>query len=292
MKRAPNMALLSEEEEVRPVRLESREAETKQGSEAESRPEHIPALGLPAGQERPADHGRENGGTIHVYTSTYTQGYTDQYPPHNRPLRAGHPGSVSNAPRPWETISIDIVSPTAVSTGGYTKILTIIDTFTRYVIAIPLTHADAEEISDALCGDTVCGDDDNDDDDDEADVEAVWDPDAVPPLVPVDDNGTNKDAASSEDENKDECDPVELRGQLERALLQQLHPATFSFDDIIEQWHRDSGTKCTRDTTDNTCQISKQEFAAHVTNALAGGAPEEDRQYYVWCKEQLDLALE
>ena len=73
-----------------------------------------------------------------------------------RPLRAGHPGTVSNAQEPWETVAIDIVSASAASKGGYTKILTIIDTFTRYVLAIPLRNANAEEIGNALFSELFC----------------------------------------------------------------------------------------------------------------------------------------
>ena len=73
-----------------------------------------------------------------------------------RPLKAGHPGTVSNATKPWECVSIDIVSAAATSKGGYTKILTIIDTFTRYVLTIPLRNANAEEIGNALFRELFC----------------------------------------------------------------------------------------------------------------------------------------
>ena len=73
-----------------------------------------------------------------------------------RPMRAGNPGTVSNAIKPWETICIDIISATAVSKGGYAKILTILDAFTRYIMAIPLRHANAEEIGNALFREVFC----------------------------------------------------------------------------------------------------------------------------------------
>ena len=73
-----------------------------------------------------------------------------------RPLRAGLPGRVSTATRPWQVVAIDIVSAAATSAEGYTKILTIIDLFTRYVIAIPLKKANASEIGGALFSQLYC----------------------------------------------------------------------------------------------------------------------------------------
>ena len=73
-----------------------------------------------------------------------------------RPMQAGIPGTVSNSQNPWDTVAIDIVSACSASKGGYTKILTIIDTFTRYVLAIPLHNANAEEIGDALFRELFC----------------------------------------------------------------------------------------------------------------------------------------
>ena len=73
-----------------------------------------------------------------------------------RPLSAGHPGTVSTATRPWETVSIDVVSVGVTSKGNYTKILTILDLFTRYVMAVPLRSANAPEIGDALFEHLFC----------------------------------------------------------------------------------------------------------------------------------------
>jgi hypothetical protein len=73
-----------------------------------------------------------------------------------RPLNAGRPGTTCNAQSPWDTVAIDIVSASSASKGGYTKILTIIDTFTRYVLAIPLRRATAEEIGSALFRELFC----------------------------------------------------------------------------------------------------------------------------------------
>ena len=73
-----------------------------------------------------------------------------------RPLHAGQPGAVSTATRPWECVAIDIVSTTTTSQGGYTKILTMIDLFTRYVIAVPLRKATAKNIGTALFKHLYC----------------------------------------------------------------------------------------------------------------------------------------
>jgi hypothetical protein len=73
-----------------------------------------------------------------------------------RPQSAGRPGAVSTATRPWEIVAIDIVSAGVTSKGNYTKILTVIDLFTRYVLAIPLHHATAQEIGDALFDHLYC----------------------------------------------------------------------------------------------------------------------------------------
>ena len=73
-----------------------------------------------------------------------------------RPLHAGQPGAVSTATRPWQCVAIDIVSTTTTSQGGYTKILTMIDLFTRYVIATPLRKATAKNIGSALFEQLYC----------------------------------------------------------------------------------------------------------------------------------------
>jgi len=67
-----------------------------------------------------------------------------------RNLHADNPGRTCTATKPWDTIAIDIVSPKEVSAEGYTKILTVLDTFSRWVLAIPLRKANAEEIGQAL----------------------------------------------------------------------------------------------------------------------------------------------
>ena len=73
-----------------------------------------------------------------------------------RNMHAGEPGRVSIATKPWEIISIDIVSASKNSSTGHAKILTIMDLFTRWVIAVPLHRANAQSISDALFTQMFC----------------------------------------------------------------------------------------------------------------------------------------
>ena len=72
-----------------------------------------------------------------------------------RNMHAGAPSAVSTATHPWETVALDIVSAKP-SKEGYVKILTILDTFTRYVITVPLRSKTAEEISKALMNSLFC----------------------------------------------------------------------------------------------------------------------------------------
>ena len=65
-------------------------------------------------------------------------------------MHAGEPGEVSNATRPWQRVAIDIVSTTTTSQDGCTKILTMIDLFTRYVIAVALKRATVKDVGTAL----------------------------------------------------------------------------------------------------------------------------------------------
>ncbi len=73
----------------------------------------------------------------------------------SRNMHAGVLAAVSSASRPWETVAIDTVSAKS-SKAGYTKILTILDTFSRYVITVPLKSTTAEEVSKALMADLFC----------------------------------------------------------------------------------------------------------------------------------------
>ena len=73
-----------------------------------------------------------------------------------RNMHAGDPGVVSNATRPWETIAIDVVTPSKTSKEGYTKILTVLDLFSRWVLALPMRKADAQHVSNALFRHVFC----------------------------------------------------------------------------------------------------------------------------------------
>ena len=80
-----------------------------------------------------------------------------------RNMHGGAPATVTNASTPWEKIAIDIVAPKTAaaedswkSKEGFTKILTILDMFSRYVVAVPLRHARAEDIKEALTNNVFC----------------------------------------------------------------------------------------------------------------------------------------
>ena len=66
-----------------------------------------------------------------------------------RPLRAGLAESMS-APHPWHTVAIDFVGPCPETSDGCVWILTMIDTFTRWPIAIPLPNRKAATVQRAL----------------------------------------------------------------------------------------------------------------------------------------------
>ena len=70
-------------------------------------------------------------------------------------MHSGIPATVSNASRPWETVALDTVSAKA-SKEGYCKILTVLDTFSRYVITAPLKTTTAEEVSKSLMHNLFC----------------------------------------------------------------------------------------------------------------------------------------
>ena len=72
-----------------------------------------------------------------------------------RDMHSGIPATVSNASRPWETVALDTVSAKA-SKEGYCKILTVLDTFSRYVITAPLKTTTAEEVSKSLMHNLFC----------------------------------------------------------------------------------------------------------------------------------------
>lgn len=63
---------------------------------------------------------------------------------------AGEMGQTCSASKPWHTISIDIVGPLPRSTQGYKFILSIVDTFSKYVLFIPLRSATASVVTDKI----------------------------------------------------------------------------------------------------------------------------------------------
>ena len=66
-----------------------------------------------------------------------------------RPINAGLT-EVTLSNSPWETLGIDILGPLPVTEDGYRWILTIVDQFTRWPIAIPLRGRSSAEIARAL----------------------------------------------------------------------------------------------------------------------------------------------
>jgi hypothetical protein len=67
-----------------------------------------------------------------------------------RPLHAGQARSNPLAPHPWHTASIDLVGPLNTTVAGDKDLLTILDTFTRWIIAVPIRSKEAHVIADAL----------------------------------------------------------------------------------------------------------------------------------------------
>lgn len=106
----------------------------------------------------------------------------------------------------------------------------------------------------------------------------------VQPLLVADDDEPPPLHDSSSEEGGD---PVAHQGPVERAY--HVRPATFSFGDLIKQWHRDNGTEVSHDATARTCMALKQEFAAHVVRAARSGGDADEMQFHLWCLEQLEL---
>ena len=73
-----------------------------------------------------------------------------------RNMAAAEPGRASNATKPWEKIAVDTVTPHEESKDGHTVILTVLDLFTRWVLAIPMKRASGEEVSRALFKHVFC----------------------------------------------------------------------------------------------------------------------------------------
>ena len=73
-----------------------------------------------------------------------------------RHLNVGRASSVSTAQRPWEKVAIDIVSASTTHADGKRYILTVLDLFTRWAIAIPLKSKKAEEVANAIFNNILC----------------------------------------------------------------------------------------------------------------------------------------
>ena len=55
-----------------------------------------------------------------------------------------------NSPGPWETVSIDVVGPLPVDGRSNRFIVTIMDVYSRYFIAIPVRNHRASTVSKCL----------------------------------------------------------------------------------------------------------------------------------------------
>jgi transposase InsO family protein len=72
-----------------------------------------------------------------------------------RPMTHGLPQSMS-ASRPSHTWAIDILSPFPETPEGYNCVLTMIDVFTRWTIAVPLQNHNAQTVGNALYKHLIC----------------------------------------------------------------------------------------------------------------------------------------
>ena len=72
-----------------------------------------------------------------------------------RPLRSGVTHAAL-AKYPNETVAMDIVGPFPVSVNGNRYILTIIDTFTRWPVAIPIKDKSSATIAEAIYKYWIC----------------------------------------------------------------------------------------------------------------------------------------
>ena len=75
---------------------------------------------------------------------------------HGRPKRHGKPGIVTDAPRPWDTLGVDIVEASAITADGHKYILTCTCLHSRWAIAIPLNSKKAEEVGNAIFNEILC----------------------------------------------------------------------------------------------------------------------------------------
>ena len=73
-----------------------------------------------------------------------------------RPTHNGTPAIICDAPYPFHTIAIDLVETRATADGPYPYILTCIDVFSRYVIALPIQDKTAQGVAEALIERIFC----------------------------------------------------------------------------------------------------------------------------------------
>ena len=67
-----------------------------------------------------------------------------------RPLKAGPPRSVCVTKRPFDIVAIDLVGPCSQTLDGNKYILTMLDVFTRWVIAVPIPSKESRIIANGL----------------------------------------------------------------------------------------------------------------------------------------------
>ena len=73
-----------------------------------------------------------------------------------RPLHAGTPQSVCLSPHPFHTVAIDLVGPASEATSGNKYILTMLDTFTRWVVAVPIPSKRTDVVAHAIYRHWIC----------------------------------------------------------------------------------------------------------------------------------------
>ena len=64
--------------------------------------------------------------------------------------------SYPNVRHPWLCLNVDLIGPLAVSRNGYRYILTVIDVFSKFGVASPLTDKSAKTVARAFVNDVIC----------------------------------------------------------------------------------------------------------------------------------------
>ena len=73
-----------------------------------------------------------------------------------RPSNTGVPKSVCTSTHPFHTVAIDLVGPAMETPGGNKYILTMLDIFTRWVVAVPIPSKKAHVIAHAIYRNWIC----------------------------------------------------------------------------------------------------------------------------------------